>query len=63
MMIYMSGKLLKNTSTEKVAGDGMVGVASRRPRRELGLQPGLSGAGGEDGRAEVGEPGVAARVE
>jgi hypothetical protein len=62
MMIYMSGKLLKNASTEKVAGDGMVGVASRW-LRELGLQPGLSGAGGEEGRAEVGEPGVAARVE
>jgi hypothetical protein len=29
MMIYMSGKLLKNASTEKVAGDGMVSVASR----------------------------------
>jgi hypothetical protein len=29
MMIYMSGKLLKNSSTEKVAGDGMVGVTSR----------------------------------
>src|SRR5438105_2049292 len=26
--IYKSGKLLKNWSTEKVAGDGMVGVAS-----------------------------------
>lgn len=50
--IYMSGKvpLLKNSSTETVAGDGMVGVASRRLLRGLGANGACSARVPAEGR-------------